>query len=565
MNKSTIINISGIAFYIDEDAFIKLNNYLDKVHKYFETYEDKEEIIGDIENRIAEKFNEDMKNPHSVITLDKVNEVIKSMGETEDFLNEETETQKDSKELVETEISKIKKKLYRDPENKVIGGVASGLAAYTGLNADLIRIIFVILTLVPSSPGFFIYILLLIFAPEANSITERIEMTGEPMTLENIGNVANQKTVNQSNSRIRTILLFPFRIIGWVYEIFRKFSKHILTKLIGVALVLIGLWLFVSTSFFTSLVAFQKDSPLIDSPLKTFPSTGGQYTAIWLAYLTIIIPLICLMILGVSIFKRKYILKGWASFILFTSWVLSITGTACLFFNYAPDIKRDYETYYYHDAVEITNFDKVNIDYMGNVNTVKIKKGDKPTIKINGSLKQVSYEVKDSELKVFRSEDNFKVCLFCENWLDLEITTPDLVSYKDMLSSGVYVSIEGFDQNENLTLESSTHVYLKGKSRNLYINGRSFSLGAFDFEAENIFIKLYEGGTAVANLNVTKSLVLDIPNQVDRTFGNSHRIVYRGSPEVSGNYPRNQVFSEKEYDEYQSRARYTPIEEQSFD
>ncbi|MFW5822522.1 MAG: PspC domain-containing protein, partial [Tangfeifania sp.] len=125
MKKTFTINISGTVFHIEEDAYEVLQKYLVNLKKHFGTDEEGKEILADIEARIAEIFTENSLDEKKVITIDRVNQVIETMGTPEDFAEEEAEA-----EEIYTSETKRKRRLYRDPDRRVLGGVCGGLGAY---------------------------------------------------------------------------------------------------------------------------------------------------------------------------------------------------------------------------------------------------------------------------------------------------------------------------------------------------------------------------------------------------------------------------------------------------
>lgn len=194
MKKTIPITISKILFYIEEDAYNQLSKYLDTVRAHFSSYPDSDEIVQDIENRIAEQFLEN-HNHDNIVTLENVEALIASMGNVEDF----DETDKQSSDN-ETPKSKSKpKKLFRDPDDVIIGGVASGLAAYFGMETSIMRLIFVIVTLFAGS-GIIIYIILWLIVPEAKTSIDKLQMKGEPVTLESLNTILKEK-VNELKKR----------------------------------------------------------------------------------------------------------------------------------------------------------------------------------------------------------------------------------------------------------------------------------------------------------------------------------------------------------------------------
>ena len=139
MKKAIKNNLSGIIFHIDDDAYEKLKKYLDTISRHFSNKQESKEIIDDIEARIAELFQERITAETQVITVAIVNEVIDIMGNPEDIADsgDGTEDQRSFHESYSTS-----KRLYRDSENSVIGGVCGGLAAYFGVDPVIFRLLF---------------------------------------------------------------------------------------------------------------------------------------------------------------------------------------------------------------------------------------------------------------------------------------------------------------------------------------------------------------------------------------------------------------------------------------
>lgn len=197
MKKTLTVNLGGTVFHIDEDAYRLLDNYLNNLKLHFRKQEGAEEIVNDIENRISELFSEKLSAGSQVITIADVEEVIARVGKPEELAGDEEEEAKKNSAHVHTSGSTVHRRLYRDPDNKVLGGVLGGLAAYMGWDPTLVRLItFVILicgygTLIP------VYIVCWLLIPEARTAAEKLSMRGEDVTIENIG-----KTVTDGFERM---------------------------------------------------------------------------------------------------------------------------------------------------------------------------------------------------------------------------------------------------------------------------------------------------------------------------------------------------------------------------
>ena len=193
MKKTITVNIGSMVFYIDDDAYEILRIYLNSVREEFRTMEGGNEIYEDIETRIAELFNEKLGNNRQVISMQEVEEVIATLGQPEDF------SDTSGKQKTANAPGRSGKRMYRDPDNAMIGGVCSGLAAYWRVDPTIVRLIFVILAIFGMA-GVLIYLILWILLPEAKTVAQKLEMRGEPVNLSSIGAFFREEFENVKNS-----------------------------------------------------------------------------------------------------------------------------------------------------------------------------------------------------------------------------------------------------------------------------------------------------------------------------------------------------------------------------
>ncbi len=168
MKKIININLSGRVIPIEDSAFEKLQGYIESLRRYFSHEEGRDEIINDIESRIAELMNEKVRKGASNVTDADIDEIIASMGRPEDFDAEIMDTEPVNhaqQQQYHYEEKKAKKRLYRDSSDKFIGGVCSGIAAYLNVDPAIVRILVAIITFGGFGLGFLIYILLWIILP----------------------------------------------------------------------------------------------------------------------------------------------------------------------------------------------------------------------------------------------------------------------------------------------------------------------------------------------------------------------------------------------------------------
>ena len=334
MNKTIIINISGIIFHIEEDAYEKLKAYMTEVKSYFIKSEDSFEIVSDIENRIAELFSEIIQiEEKQVIVMNDVERIIRTMGQAKDFesaMNEEIE-----EEINETAIPKnIKKRLYRNPDDKIAAGICSGIAAYFDVDPIWIRLALA-LSVVFFGTGIFLYLILWIIMPEAITRTEKLAMRGEAPTIESIRKsieeeVAGMKrNFNSASGEIRNVgnnsALRDF--ITSVFEFANKaFSMFI--KLIGKAVGL--LIMFVTGAFFialtvTILTLFGIVDGQIDPDIPMFMLRTDHQNVMYFAwYFVLIVPIIAVFMVGIRILFNTNPFNKVSGWSMLSVWILSL-------------------------------------------------------------------------------------------------------------------------------------------------------------------------------------------------------------------------------------------------
>ncbi|MCS6819370.1 MAG: PspC domain-containing protein [Chitinophagales bacterium] len=251
MKKTVNINLAGIAFVIDEDAYELLHTYLESISKKFSDLAGKEEIIQDIETRLAELFNRELDTRKEVISLADVRKAIDQMGTPEDIAGEVASESRDTA-TAQTAASAFKKRLYRDKDNMIIAGVISGLCHYFGIGDPVwARIAAVLLVIAGFGFPIILYIVLMFIVPEANTPTEKLQMRGEPINLENLEREIKESAKRASdtlkntvsNSRIRSffkalgsILIWTIKlVVGFVALIFALVVVALLAGIFGVS------------------------------------------------------------------------------------------------------------------------------------------------------------------------------------------------------------------------------------------------------------------------------------------------------------------------------------------
>jgi phage shock protein PspC (stress-responsive transcriptional regulator) len=199
MKKTITINLGGVVFSIDEDAFELLKIYLDKIESHFSDEGERKDILNDIESRMAELFSGGSSSRVKPITIYDVEEVIEIMGDPGDIGDVTEESGSGGKYENTASGRKSNRRIYRDVDNRVLGGVCSGMAAYWAIDVVWVRIIFVILSLMVFS-GVLVYLLLWLVIPPAVTTAQKLEMRGEPVNINNIGKAVKEEFDNVKRS-----------------------------------------------------------------------------------------------------------------------------------------------------------------------------------------------------------------------------------------------------------------------------------------------------------------------------------------------------------------------------
>ncbi|MDH3711274.1 MAG: PspC domain-containing protein [Cyclobacteriaceae bacterium] len=442
MKKNISINISGIIFHIEEDGYETLRNYLDSINRYFSSYDDSKEIISDIENRIAEIFLSKLTNGKQIINTEDVDSLMATMGSIQDFeAIEEPESQQKERSKAKSEKSTEPKKLYRDnqrkilggvaaglanyfgidplwirlilvigvlgldfflwgaasgffligyiifwivvpssdnleedkevkklfrnPEDRVIAGVASGIAAYFGTEVTIIRLLFVI-TFFFGGAGLLIYFILWIIAPEAKTITDKMQMQGESVTLSNIeSNIKeslNVKEGEEENLFVK-ILLFPFRLIATIVSGLGKALGPFMLFLVEAIRVIAGIILVITSAalLFSLLIAagvlmgMFAGSEYISGelPLMMIRDSVPVFTTIT-AFFTLFIPALALALLGVTIIAKRKIIPSAVGWSMFAIWMISLLGLGLTL----PNVVRQYKSEGTHRVTDYYDFNE---------------------------------------------------------------------------------------------------------------------------------------------------------------------------------------------------------------
>lgn len=512
MNKTVNINLGGLVFHIDEDAYKKLTHYFEAIKHSLSNTSGQDEIIKDIEIRISELISEKHTSDKQVISLREVEEIISIMGQPEDYRIEGDEPI--NAEPIYTN-NKITKKLYRDEENAAIGGVLAGLGHYFGIDKAILRVILLIMVFAGGT-GVVAYIILWIAMPAAKTTSEKLEMRGEPVTISNIEKKVREE-IDTLSEKLKSTdfdkMKQEMKSNGEKFknnfgEIIRS-VLNIFAKVIGVLMILTSLGVLVV--FLIGVLAFGTTN-FPDFPFHSFVELGNftDYP-VWffglIFYLAVSIPSVFVLLLGVKIIApNSKSIGSIAKYVLLMIWIIAIGILISIGVKQASEYAYDgrvYEKqtinlnpkdtlyikfknndYYSNDINDYADFkvtkDSLNQDVVySNSISFQIEKTDEnlPFIKINKEAQGNSFE--NANTRAGKIKYGFKIIgnqLVLDNYLITELKDKyrdQKVEIKLYLPKGVLFkvnsSVKNYDYSDNsffnLHTSSEEYIYVVGNSQ----------------------------------------------------------------------------------------------------
>ena len=413
MKKTVNINLAGTFFHIDEDAFGKLSRYLDAIKRSLSDPQGGDEIIRDIEGRIAELFSEKIESNTQVISTSELDEVIAVMGQPEDYsVDEEIFEDAPIRRGTRTSYNQ----LFRDIDNKFISGVSSGLGHYFKIDAIWIRLIWIFLTLVTSGMFILIYILLWILMPAAVSVSDKLKMNREEVTISNIekkfkegyeavADGIKNADYDKYGKRINKGASGFFDTLGKVFMTIFK----IIGKFFGVLMVIVGITTVISLIiglFTAGTLGIYKDGAAMDYFNVVNTSDAPIWLLSLLALFAVGIPFLALAILGLKILIKNLRSMGWtAKILLIVLWLASLIGIAIIAIHQVTEQAFDEEVITEH-IIPVSAGETLQIAMRANSNyETDVRRSYGLRLKYNENDEQVIYS-SDIRLIVRSSKDS---------------------------------------------------------------------------------------------------------------------------------------------------------------
>ncbi len=534
MKRTISVTLGGRLFNIEDDAYEQLKKYLDDLRQHFS--HEQGEIVADIESNIADKFADKISPAKQAIDLADVKELIAVMGTVTD-LDEELPQNKEEKVNSSVNQKEFSKKLYRDVDNRVIGGVSAGLGVYFGVDPLIFRVIFLILVVVGGS-GILIYLLLWLLMPAARTSAQKLEMAGDPLTIESLRDLAKQnipsneelrQSANRFSSRITAGLRSLVDLIGRGLRSLGSIFRWAFG--LGALLVALGLAVAFSVALFTGF--FNLNNPYFtqDLPIAELIGYGPVRWLLLALYSAVIIPLALVIMGAVGILRRKIKFNWPVLAITFILWLVALVGVSSLVFHYRPVV-----TDYLNDPknqpviereLPVNPYTKIkNYDSRLRVHTVNSEQYSLKIVGPKAAAESVSAFRQGDELRFYRTHP--RRCLFCfkrneivDVYLglptlnyyygtydtELEITNLKTDNLKLILKGGSakvkaevnYLEIDSMGTKLELDSNGQT-----AKQANIFLDGVA-QLQAPNFPVENMGLIILSP-EASAEVNVSKTL-----------------------------------------------------------
>ncbi|MFZ3574127.1 PspC domain-containing protein [Tenacibaculum finnmarkense] len=446
MNKTININLGGFFFHIDEIAYQKLNYYLKAIaNSLNDDPQGKNEIISDIEARISELLSEKITDVRQVINENDIEQIITIMGQPEDYSETQDTYSDDYSSNYKAKKGSVKK-LFRDGDDKFLGGVCSGIAHYFNIDVIWIRLAFIILVASGFSP--LAYIILWVLLPEAKTTSEKLQMQGEAVNIDTIekkirdefeslseklkdgaseisdkfSSADYEKIRSQTNSKLQDFIGIIGEILRVLFKIFGKF--------IGILLIFIAASTILALLFgafsIGSFEILNFDNDFVQYPPFFYEAMLPKWLLAISLFLLIGIPMMVLFILGLRILSPSVKkLNTTTVFILLGVWLLSLFSIGFSGIEYATthayngaNVNKHTINYTKEQPLKISVVNDDNMYYSHNlsnrnnaenvvVNDIKMKYSNDINIDVRKSETQVAYiEIKKTSEGKKRKQAN---------------------------------------------------------------------------------------------------------------------------------------------------------------
>lgn len=541
MKKTISISIASTPFIVEEDAYEILETYLKEIKKHFE---ETSEVVDDIEARIAEQLLESKKK---IISTKEISSVLASMGAAQDF-DEEVNSQTTKKKKITEPLPK--KSLYRSSQNKIIGGVAAGIAAYLGVEIVWVRFAFVLVSLI-NGFGVLIYLALWLSMPEAKTASQLLEMSGTPVTLETLSERVKERVdeVKKDTGLFQRIVYALIALAGGILTFIVTKFFPVVIKFIGTIISFFMIIALLALSILLGYVSLNSGT-LMDPALYALVPTAAIIPFIFSVYFTAIVPILFVLLLGIALIKNKATIRGTTALKLLGVWFTALLILGIIAVSYGPKMAEYVDTApeYQQTSEAVPSLSSFTVIEAKNMAHVKYIQGATTSVIVTGEkrdLSNISITSENGTLTIASALRNKKItCIFCDNKIPKVIVTAPTINIFDgensthietemfSASSGVAINLsngsEGMfkikEGDITSKLENGVILELSGKATSVTLQGfNGVKIDASKLKAEKADVSVENGGKV--EIGETKIL--------KARARNAATIIYSGTPTLT--------------------------------
>ncbi len=540
MKKTISISLNNTLFHVEEDAYEKLSSYLASIRVHFAANPDRDEILRDIEARIAERFSD---KGVSVVILQSVEELIAAMGTVEQFDEPE-----EGADTAQAEKTKTRKRLYRDTDEAVLAGISAGLGHYFGIDPVIVRAIFLVSLLVGGT-GILVYLIFWLAVPEAKTPAEKLAMKGEAVTLSSVSELVKEKVekFNKSDTP-KKIIFFPITVLRGVANFLQRVVFPAIRIIIGAVLLITSIALVIGVTVLAGIIL--SGVPAVFIPI---PVVQGAllYIGVTVVYFAITIPAIILFLFGLGIVRKKRIVSRQIWISLIVIWLVAILGTAIVGSKIAVRIEKfvreEPQFLTSTETIPVTSFSELVVR---NGKQVTLVQGEKTEVTVTGRQIDLDYLEVESNNGVLTIDSKNKTwpCFFCGGHpTQITVTTPtiaQIAAENASLVTGTF-NTEKF----SLTLKNASTAELITTAKEVTIKAENTSHALISGSAENLTVTLANASrldaqglkanmVTISAENASQAVVMPLQT-LSVVAENGSNILYSGTPRITTEELRN--------------------------
>lgn len=504
MKKTINVSLGRVQHTLEEDAYERLQTYLGKLKNSFTGLKDGDEVLADIEAR----FSEQLSGPAgSVVTLEEINRIIASMGEPEEI---------GGKEAQKTQIRQDGKQLFRNPDDCIVAGVASGLSAYFGMDPIWLRLAFG-LSLLVGGFGLAVYIILWVIIPEAKTDTDKMRMRGTPVNLENIQQLVKERSI-EAESRLKAGASGFSGNLGKFLQVLVRGLGVVLKNAWTVICAILGISLLAGAGIAIaglvvgmSSAIFNINSQFVDFPFRELAHGSVYYVTMAGFFMAVLIPLTFLMVMGASLVARESKFSKISSFTLLGLWFISLAVAANGAFYFAPQVREIVNTspYFKSETRELSVGEFRDID-MNDAVRINLHKGEEYRVVMTGTQKAFEENVVrvESGVLVNDKRDEFRLCIFCTvRSVTLDVYAPNIGNIS--LSDASRISGEFWGVENKVSLDDASRAVLNMSSGKLHASVSDASSLEIGGSVEDVTVNVKDASRFYAEKATIKKVVVN--------------------------------------------------------